>query len=199
MRAVSADHVAGRSGAADTVVVKLDLAFFAPDDVLATRLYNDLVNTLEEADWCAGASRCATRVLDDGSGIWTDGFTVRVAPGEVAEVSRDVREPTDVEVRLRLAAQADGASIGQIDTLSASRVPSKGVQDLEYKVKPTERRGGFSWARILRFLSEVENDELRLVCTSIKLSPGAKLKPSETPDPDDWTFEADVTLRRAAR
>lgn len=78
IRSLSADYRQGRSGAPDTVEVKLDMDFFAEDSLAATRAYKAMQNALEAETWCVDFAERPTNPLDGGKGISVDGITVEV-------------------------------------------------------------------------------------------------------------------------
>lgn len=78
LRGLSADYRQGRAGSPDTVEVKLDMDFFAPDSVEATRHYKAMENAIESQAWCLGFSDRPTNPLDDGSGITVDSIIIEV-------------------------------------------------------------------------------------------------------------------------
>jgi hypothetical protein len=89
IRAIQADYVQGRLGAAgDKVVVKLDADFLAEDDVVATKHYSNLRSAMESEPWCVEFERKPSKVLDGGGGIYIDGMTIHV----------DVSKSGDAEV-----------------------------------------------------------------------------------------------------
>ncbi len=78
LRGMTANTSQGRSGQNDYVLVKLDVDFFANDDVVATRHYNDLANALEAERWCQDFERKPTKPIEGGQGIYADGITIQV-------------------------------------------------------------------------------------------------------------------------
>ena len=78
IRSVDADTQGGRATSDPYVVVKLDVDFFAENDLEATRNYNTLQAAFEEQPWCREFERKATKPLDDNKGIYIDGMTIQV-------------------------------------------------------------------------------------------------------------------------
>lgn len=77
-RSLSADTAQTRAGTDPYVTVKMNLDFFAPNTLDATRHYNDLANALEDAPWCMELDRKQNSVLDGNQGIYIDSLTLRV-------------------------------------------------------------------------------------------------------------------------
>jgi hypothetical protein len=78
IRQLTSDFVPGRAGKDDTVLVKLDLDFFANDDLTATRHYTDFQKALRDQPWCLSCEDKGTKVLDSGDGIYVDGIAIRI-------------------------------------------------------------------------------------------------------------------------
>ncbi len=75
MRELSATFQPARRGRTeDSVIVKMDLTFFG-DPVTATELYTRLRNQLSNQIWCANVEEEASENLDEGDGIFVEGFT----------------------------------------------------------------------------------------------------------------------------
>jgi Tfp pilus assembly PilM family ATPase len=66
----------GRSGANDSVEVRLDLTFFNADSVAATHDYERLTNDLRAKPWVQQVDTKGSKPLEEGSGISVDGYTV---------------------------------------------------------------------------------------------------------------------------
>ncbi|MEM7306795.1 MAG: hypothetical protein AAF682_08995 [Planctomycetota bacterium] len=101
----------------------------------------------------------------------------------------------DPEYYIRQRAQVENVGIGQVDINPSKSSPAKDVEDLKFKIRPTERSTRFLRGSIANFLYKLEQDSRRVKVTSIKIDPIDKLKPGEISD-DYWTFEAELTSRR---
>jgi Tfp pilus assembly PilM family ATPase len=78
VRGLNADYRLGRSGANDTVEVRLDMDFFAESSLTATRHYKAMESVIENQIWCTDFSDRPTNPLDDGSGITVDSIIIKV-------------------------------------------------------------------------------------------------------------------------
>lgn len=102
----------------------------------------------------------------------------------------------DTDFYIRQIAQMNDINIGQVDINFSSTEPFRGVEDLVYKIKPSERDSKFLRASVANFLYKLEELSRRVRVTSLKLTPHQRLKPGEIGN-DFWTFETEITARRA--
>lgn len=139
---------------------------------------------------------------------------LRRVPGEVQEIQRlalqlkDLQEVAgtegilraqgDAELYIRRIAAMDKVAIGQV-TITPSRgrgTTQKGIEDLRYKIEPTNRNTKFTRGQIGNFLYQLEAESRQVKVTSVKLDPFEKIKPGELNQADTWTFSAEVTNRK---
>ncbi len=80
LRSVTATYQPSRKadGSGDTVLVELDLTFFAENSVTATGQFEDFRNRLQSQAWASNAGSRQTDPLDGGEGIYVEGFKVTV-------------------------------------------------------------------------------------------------------------------------
>jgi len=103
----------------------------------------------------------------------------------------------DIETYIRQKASGPNINLGQVDFTPSTSEPFRGVEDLKYKIKPREKTQRALRGSIANFLYTLEQDSRRIKVTSIKIQPFEKgLKPGQLGN-DYWTFEAEITSRRA--
>jgi hypothetical protein len=78
LRKLAADTQQTRGDQQPYVLVKLDIDFFAENDVEATKHYNLLQSALEAQVWCKEFERKPNKTLDDNQGIYVEGMTIQV-------------------------------------------------------------------------------------------------------------------------
>jgi hypothetical protein len=86
LREMSADYTSGGGAKVDSVTVKISLAFYADDSLIATEHYNAFLNELQSKPWCTDAPSKQTRPLDSGGGIFVEGITVTL---DLSKFQRD--------------------------------------------------------------------------------------------------------------
>lgn len=86
LREMSADYTAGGGSKSDSVTVKISLAFYADDALIATEHYNAFLNELQAKPWCTGAPSKQTKSLDSGGGIFVEGITATL---DLSKIKRD--------------------------------------------------------------------------------------------------------------
>ena len=101
----------------------------------------------------------------------------------------------DPELYIRRVAQMQHVNIGDVNTDFSSSEPIRGVEDLKYKIKPSERTSSYARGAIANFLYKLEAESRRVRVTQIKIDPAEKVDPGEIGN-DFWTFEAEITSRR---
>ena len=102
----------------------------------------------------------------------------------------------DMETYIREKANDPKINIGQVDLSPSRTEPDKGIEDIKYKIRPKEKTQRARRGSIANFLYKLEQDSRRVKVTSIRIDPYEKLKPGELGG-DTWTFEAEITSRRA--
>jgi hypothetical protein len=102
----------------------------------------------------------------------------------------------DIETYIRTRASGPNINLGQVDFTPSTAEPLKGVEDLKYKIRPREKTQRALRGSIANFLYTLEQDSRRIKVTSIKIDPFEKLKPGQLGS-DYWTFETEITSRRA--
>ena len=102
----------------------------------------------------------------------------------------------EIDFYIRKRAGGPNINIGQVDLNFSSTEPFKGVEDIVYKIKPSERSSRFLRGSVANFLFKLEQESRRIKVTSLKLEPFERTKAGEIGD-DFWTFEAEITSRRA--
>ncbi len=78
VRRFEANYVDGSGGKEDSVTVTLDADFFAPDNLQATNLYNDLEKKVKAQPWCVRFEAKSNKELQSGKGIQADGINIQV-------------------------------------------------------------------------------------------------------------------------
>jgi hypothetical protein len=78
IRQIQADYQAASSSRSESVDVRLDMTFFAANDVEATKHYNDMLDALRKEPWCNEIPDRRNDVLDSGAGIFVDNLIVKV-------------------------------------------------------------------------------------------------------------------------
>jgi Tfp pilus assembly PilM family ATPase len=76
LRKVESNYQFGRGGKEDSVLVLMDLTFFAADDIEATANYQRLKSLLEEKPWVKEVKIPGSNPLEGGGGIAVDRMTV---------------------------------------------------------------------------------------------------------------------------
>ena len=102
----------------------------------------------------------------------------------------------DMETYIREKANDPKINIGQVDLTPQITDFDKTTEDIKYKIRPMEKTQRARRGSIANFLYKLEQDSRRVKVTSIKIDPYEKLKPGELGG-DTWTFEAEITSRRA--
>jgi hypothetical protein len=102
----------------------------------------------------------------------------------------------DMETYIRRIASDPKINIGQVELTPSKAQPDKGIEDIKYKIRAKEKTQRARRGSIANFLYKLEQDSRRVKVTSIRIDPYEKLKPGELGG-DSWTFEADITSRRA--
>jgi hypothetical protein len=87
LRGLTADTQESRSGQDAYVVVKLDIDFFAENDVQATKNYNALQTALEAQPWCREFERKPNKTLDDNKGIYVEAMTIQVDTTKIPKLA----------------------------------------------------------------------------------------------------------------
>lgn len=77
IRSVNADYTR-RAGKSDEIIIKLNIDFFAEDDVTATAHYTTLRDAIQSEPWCMEFPDKITKPLDGGHGIFVDNLTINV-------------------------------------------------------------------------------------------------------------------------
>ena len=103
---------------------------------------------------------------------------------------------SDMETYIRQKASDPKINIGQVQLTPSTTQPDKGIEDIKYKILPKEKSQRTRRGSIANFLYKLEQDSRRVKVTSIRIDPFDKLKPGEMGG-DTWTFEAEITSRRA--
>jgi hypothetical protein len=78
IRGLDADTQVARANTDPYVTVKLDVDFYAENDVVATRSYNNLQGAFEAQPWCLDFEGKKTSSLDGNRGIYLDGMEIQV-------------------------------------------------------------------------------------------------------------------------
>lgn len=78
IRRFEATFVDGSGNKEDSVTVSMDADFFAPDNLQATQLYNQLEKLAKAAPWCVRFEAKSNKELQNGKGIQADGITIQV-------------------------------------------------------------------------------------------------------------------------
>jgi hypothetical protein len=78
LRQLSADTQRSTGTQDPYVLVKLDIDFFAENDVQATSNYNALEAALKAQPWCVDFEKKANKTLDDNKGIYIEGMEIHV-------------------------------------------------------------------------------------------------------------------------
>jgi hypothetical protein len=102
----------------------------------------------------------------------------------------------DMEFYIRQKASDPKINIGQIDLTRSTNSPDKGLEDIKFKIRPKEKTQRTRRESISNFLYKLELDSRRVKVTSIRIDSFDKVKPGEL-GKDIWTFEAEITSRRA--
>lgn len=80
IRSISSDYAGARNRDGEHIRVKLDMSFFAQDDLIATRHYENLTSAFKAAPWFIDLTTKGTKVLETGAGVYIDGLTLEVNP-----------------------------------------------------------------------------------------------------------------------
>lgn len=86
LREMSADYTAGGGAKADAVTVKLSLAFYADDSLIATEHFNAFLNEVQSRPWCSEAPSKQSKPLDSGGGISVEGLTITL---DLSKIQRE--------------------------------------------------------------------------------------------------------------
>jgi hypothetical protein len=86
LREMSSDYAVGSGGRPDSVAVKLSLAFYADDSLVATEHYNAFQNEVQSKPWCLEANSKSTKPLDGVGGIWVENFSLTL---DLSKIQRD--------------------------------------------------------------------------------------------------------------
>ncbi|MEM7518478.1 MAG: hypothetical protein AAF368_16340, partial [Planctomycetota bacterium] len=78
LRKVDAQYQPGKGKNPDSVFVDIDVTFFADNSVIATGHFEDFKNNLRQTGWAKDPNSRASDPLDDGKGIYVDGFKMTV-------------------------------------------------------------------------------------------------------------------------
>ena len=202
-RAIRADYIPGRAGKPDVVRVKLDLSFFAEDDLVGTMHYTNLRRALEQSPGCTGIESRATTVLEGGSGIYVDGLEITALPPAVARPTslpedsegRPASALYDPELYVRGIANHSRVKLGQINTKTSQIQVSPTLVDDRIEIRSSERKRAYVLQQVLNYLILLERESDRVVVTGIELLPATKVRPHERVE-DRWNFEAETTIRR---
>ncbi len=80
IRSISSDYAGARNRDGEHIRVKIDMSFFAQDDLVATRHYENLTAAFRNAPWFIDITAKGTKVLETGEGVYIDGLTLEVNP-----------------------------------------------------------------------------------------------------------------------
>ena len=86
-RSVTSDFVAGNSRNPDKVEVKLDMDFFAENDVEASKHYNAFQAALRDQRWCLEIEKTQTEPFPNGKGVSANGILIQVDAQEANSLS----------------------------------------------------------------------------------------------------------------
>ena len=78
LRKLSSSYQVGRSGKPDSVIVKLDMTFFAESAFVATQQFEQFKEQIGSQPWAETPESRSTDPLEDGKGIYLPGLTITI-------------------------------------------------------------------------------------------------------------------------
>lgn len=179
------------------VLMSFDVA--GENTVQATQTYELFRARLAEANSVIGFQEASTSPLEHGRGIHVEGLKIALdLPARAPDKEEDAsaRKPaTDPLTYIRSIASAQHVEIGEVNLLHSTSVSALGLADETCTIRPAAKDRVFPRLRIENFLTLLERDDPSARVTSITLA----RKTREGKDPGDaWSFDADVTWRRAS-
>lgn len=108
----------------------------------------------------------------------------------------------DLPTFIRTTADSPAVGVGQLTVTPMAPKPfGKDSVDLIYKISPKNKTLSYSRTNIANFLYKLEKDNRRVKVTSYDVKPHSgnqrakAARPGEIFAEDNWTFEAEITLR----
>lgn len=125
-------------------------------------------------------------------------LTVELDQLRKVESGSEFESVTNPQQYIRLMATRKDVLLGDMDaTPKKAKVVVPGTLDKGFVITPTDKKRGFSRAKISNYMYILEAESPFVVVTYAEIRPEKKGKPEEHPN-DLWTFKAEITTRTPA-